>query len=256
MERVIDTLSHVYGSEGRYFSVSSAGWERFPDGPSVVVANHSGGTSFPDAWGLGWAWYDHFGFDRPVHPMAHDMVWVVPGIAERFARLGIVRADRQLAHEVLTRYRRDIVVMPGGDREVWRPFGRRYQVCWSGRTGYARTALRAGVPVTPIACAGGHSTFVVLSDGHRFARAIGLHKLARADVFPLHLSFPYGLGIGPFPHLPPPSHFRYLVGDPVEPVEHVPEGREPSRLAIREMDLRVRASMQEQLDRLAAGELL
>lgn len=256
MKRVMDGLSKAYGEQGTYFQVSSAGWENMADGPSVVVANHSGGTSFPDAWGLGWAWYHQFGFDRPVHPMAHDMVWILRQTAEPFAKLGILRADRDIAHEVLTKFRRDIVVMPGGDREVWRPFNDRYKVRWSGRTGYARTALRAGVPVTPIACAGGHSTFIVLSDGHKFARRIGLHKLARADVFPVHLSFPFLVGIGPFPHLPPPSHFRYLVGEPVQPVEQVPEGEQPSRLAVREMDLRVRAGMQGLLDRLAAGELL
>lgn len=257
MRRTMAAISKFYGpGEDRYFRVSSAGWENLGSGASVVVANHSGGTSFPDAWGLGWAWYDHFGYERPVHPMAHDMVWVVPPIAERFSKLGILRADRALAHEILTRVGHDIVVMPGGDRETWRPFNKRYELCWGQRTGYARTALKAGVPVSPIACAGGHSTFVVLSDGHRFARGIGLHRLARADIFPVHLSLPYLVGVGPFPHLPPPSHFRYLVGAPVSPVEHVPEGAEPSRLALREMDQRVRVAMQDLLDRLSAGELL
>lgn len=255
MERAVGHLQRWFGPHDRYFRVSSAGWDNVPEAPAVIVANHSGGTTIPDAWGLAWCWYQQFGFHRTVHPMAHDMVWVVPAVARRFAALGILRANRELAHEVLTEWKHDIIVMPGGDRETWRPYRDRHRVCWHGRKGYVRTALRAGVPVVPIACAGAHSTLVVLSDGRRAARALGFRRLARAEIFPVHLSFPWGLGVGPLPHIPPPSHFRYLVGNPVQPTEEVLRGAEPSELAVREMDARVRAEMQRMLDRLRDGEL-
>ncbi len=255
MERGMRHIGRLFGEKDKYFRVSSAGWENVPEAPAMIVANHSGGTTFPDAWGLAWAWYQQFGYERTIHPMAHDMVFVVPPVAKGFAGLGILRASRTIAHKVLTEWKRDLIVMPGGDRETWRPFTQRHEVRWSGRRGYARTALRAGAPIVPIACAGAHSTLVVLSDGQSFARALGLRKLARAEIFPVHLSFPWGLGIGPLPHVPPPSHFRYLVGRPVQPVEVVAAGEEPSELAIREMDVRVRAEMQTMLNRLRDGEL-
>lgn len=255
MAKAMRHIERWFGASGRYFRVSSAGWENVPESPAMIVANHSGGTTIPDAWGLAWAWYQQFGFERTIHPMAHDMVFVVPQVARAFAELGILRASRMLAHKVLTEWKRDLIVMPGGDRETWRPYSKRHKVCWSGRRGYARTALRAGAPIVPIACAGAQSTFVVLSDGKRFARAVGLKRLARAEIFPIHLSFPWGLGIGPLPHIPPPAHFRYLVGRPVQPTEVVAEGEEPSELAVHEMDARVRAEMQSMLDRLRDGEL-
>lgn len=255
MEDAMARIERWFGADEQYFRVSSAGWENVPEAPAVIVANHSGGTTIPDAWGLAWAWYRQFGFERTIHPMAHDMVWVVPAVARRFAALGILRANRALAHEVLTEWKRDIIVMPGGDKETWRPYRDRNRVCWHGRRGYVKTAMKAGVPIVPIACTGAHSTLVVLSDGRKFARALGLRRFARAEIFPVSLSFPWGLAVGPLPHIPPPSHFRYLVGRPVHPPEEVPEGEEPSVLAVREMDARVRAEMQGMLDRLKDGAL-
>ena len=41
--------------------------------------------------------------------------------------------------------------MPGGDRDTWRPYSKRYDVCFAGRKGYARLAIKAGVPIVPIA---------------------------------------------------------------------------------------------------------
>jgi 1-acyl-sn-glycerol-3-phosphate acyltransferase len=257
-EAMRSAMRHIerwFGESGKYFRVSSAGWENVPDAPAVIVANHSGGTTIPDAWGLAWAWCREFGFERTIHPMAHDMVWVVPAIARRFAALGILRANRALAHEVLTEWKRDIIVMPGGDQETWRPYTQRHQVRWNGRRGYVKTAMKAGVPIVPVACTGAHSTLIVLSDGRKFARAVGLRRFARAEIFPVSLSFPWGLAVGPLPHMPPPSHFRYLVGKPIQPPEEVSEGEEPSMLAVREMDAKVRAEMQRMLNRLRDGEL-
>jgi len=245
LERAMSVLGKIFGPR-RYFRITSEGWEKVPESPVLVVANHSGGTSIPDAWGLGYAWYQHFGYDRPVHPLAHDMVFALKLTAVPFSKLGILRAGRDMAVRVLKEWKRDIVVMPGGDVETWRPYRDRYKVRWSGRTGYARLALRAQVPIVPIACAGAHSTLMVLADGHRFARRIGLHKLARSDVFPIHLSLPWGLGIGPLPHIPIPGHFRFKVGDAIYPSELT--GDEPTDEQVAAHDARVRAAMQGLLD--------
>ncbi|HRG98734.1 MAG TPA: hypothetical protein PLR99_20925, partial [Polyangiaceae bacterium] len=74
-------------------------------------------------------------------------------------------------------------------------------------------ALEARVPIVPVAHAGAHETLRVLTDGHRFARAVGLQRFARAEIFPVHLSLPWGLAIGPWPHIPLPTTLRYRFGE-------------------------------------------
>src|ERR1700749_1055823 len=119
------------------------------------------------------------------------------------------------------------MVMPGGDLDTWRPYSQRYRVRFSGRTGYARTALRAGVPIVPMANAGAHETLIVLSDGRRLAKALHLQELARASIWPVHLSLPWGLAIGPWPHIPVAALPRYRIGPAVPPPAQGGPGDEP-----------------------------
>ncbi len=249
VERVLARVRRIFGP-GRYFEVEAQGMEKIPNAPALIVANHSGGTTIPDAWGLLHLWYQTFGTGRPIHALGHDMIFALESVGRSFAACGALRADPELARHVLAELRRDLVVMPGGDVETWRPWSQRYQLRWSGRTGYARLALAAGVPTVPIACAGAHDTLIVLSDGRWLAEKLGLYKLARARIFPIHLSLPWGLGIGPLPHFPLPARFRYLVGDPIEPLEQFEPGAPIPKEAVVAHDRRVRAAMQGLLDQL------
>lgn len=178
------------------------------------------------------------------------MIFAADGPGRMFAQLGAVRADRHMAVEVLTKWKRDLIVMPGGDRDTWRPWKDRYKVNFAGRKGYAKTAIQSGVPVVPVANAGAQSTFMVLTDGAPFARAIGLPKLARAEIFPVSLSFPWGLTIGPLPHLPPPTTLRYKIGRPITPPITVGPGEEAPAWAVDELDAQVQAAVQELLNQL------
>lgn len=235
--------------ERRYFRVHVHGWDNVPTAPTMVVSNHSGGTLIPDVWGLCYAWYTHFGTDRPIHPTAHEMVLGNRFTGSFFAKRGVVRADRRVAEKVLAQWRQDLLVMPGGDLDTWRPFTKRYQVRFSGRTGYARLALRAGVPIAPVVNAGAHNTLIVLSDGRKLAEALRLPELARASIWPVHISLPWGLALGPWPHLPPPVKLRYRFAPAIHPedVGAVP-GEDPTDEQVAELDRRVRESMQAELD--------
>lgn len=249
--RVMKRVERLYGP-GRYFGLDFAGWEQVPPSPVLVVANHSGGTTIPDAWGLVYSWYLHHGVHaRPLHAMAHDLVFALPAVGEPFARCGLLRADRDLAVRVLRDHRHDLLVFPGGDVETWRPYRDRYRVRWAGRKGYARIALQAGVPIVPVACAGAHDTLVVLTDGQKLGRALQLHRFARSSIFPIHLSLPWGLGIGPLPHLPTPTTLRYRIGPPILPPPDLPSGEEPSREVVADHDRRVREAVQLLLDELS-----
>jgi 1-acyl-sn-glycerol-3-phosphate acyltransferase len=252
--KIIDRMRLLFGERRRWFRVDARGWENVPDAPAMLVSNHSGGTSIPDAWGLGFAWHTHFAMKRPLHVMAHELVFSVPQVARVFAKAGVLRAQPELGFKVLTTWKRDLLVMPGGDVDVWRPYRERYKVKFAGRRGYARLALKAGVPIVPIANAGAHETLRVLTDGERVARFLKFPKLFRASIFPVHLSFPWGLAIGPWPHLPPPAKLRYRFGKPIVP-EPLKKGEEPTPEQIAALDARVQAAVQSLLNDLEAEDV-
>src|SRR5205085_5360442 len=97
--------------------------------------------------------------------------------------------------------------------------------------------------------AGPHSTLMVLTDGRKFAERIRLRQLTRANVFPISLALPWGLTIGPWPHLPLPGTFRYRFGAPIMPPP-LPPGEEPSNEVVLAVDAAVRAAVQGLLDDL------
>jgi 1-acyl-sn-glycerol-3-phosphate acyltransferase len=255
VRKMIERMKLLFGKRHRYFRVEVRGWEHVPDAPVMVVSNHSGGTSIPDAWGLGFAWHTHFDVKRPLHVMAHELVFSVEPLGRMFARAGVLRAQPELGHKVLTEWRRDLLVMPGGDVDVWRPYTERYKVKFAGRKGYARLALKAGVPIVPLANAGAHETLRVLTDGAPLARFLHFPQLFRASIFPVSLSIPWGLTIGPWPHIPPPTHLRYRIGAPVLPEGgFCGPGEVPSDERVDAYDARVQAAIQGLLDELAAEE--
>jgi len=245
--RAIDRLSPLFCESGPY-PCDPQGMEDIPDAPALIISNHSGGVLIPDAWGLGYVWYKHFGLERPLHGMGHEMLFKVRGTGEPMARLGALKASRANAIKAMRDSRHDIAVMPGGDVDVFRPYGDRFKVSFGGRKGYARIALQAGVPIVPVANSGAHETLIILKRGRRIAKALGIKKLTRSDVFPISLSVPWGLTIGPMPNLPFPARFRYRFGGPIQLEDRPIES--PTQAQIDELDRRVRASMQHLLDRL------
>ncbi len=240
--RNLPLLDRWFGDRG-WLGTEFAGWEHFPDAPVMLIGNHSGGTITPDVYGLTAGWYRHFGSSRPIHSMSHEMVFAIPKLAHVAAQMGVLRAHPERGRRVLTEFQRDLLVMPGGDVDVWRPYRDRYKVTFAGRKGYARLAIETGVPIVPMAQAGAHSTLVVLSDGKSIAHALGLHERFRSDVFPIHLSLPFGLNIGPWPHLPLPVTLRYRFGEAI-----YPEATEATPAAIDALDDRVQAAVQRELD--------
>lgn len=245
--RMISRMDPLFNERGPY-PIEVVGLDSLPPPPTLLVSNHSGGLLIPDAWGLGWAWYRGMGLDRPLHGMAHELMFKVRGTGEPMAKLGALRAGPKVGIEALRDWKRDIAVMPGGDRDVFRPYRDRFQVSFAGRKGYAKLALKAGVPIVPVAHSGAHATLIVLARGARIARITGINRAVSAESFPISLTFPWGLTLGPIPNVPVPARFRYRFGQAVQ-LEDVPIA-EPSQAQIDELDRRVRAAMQAQLDLL------
>lgn len=241
IDRTVAATDRWIGPD-RYLDTVVTGWEHLPDTPALLVANHSGGTTVPDVWCLLTAWYQHFGSDRPLFTLGHELLFATDATTRFFTRRGVLRASHGSAEKVIEAGG-DLLVMPGGERDVWRPWKQRWKVQFVGRTGYARLAMQHGLPIVPVAGAGAHHTLMVLSDGHRLAKALGLPSVARAEVLPLYLSVPWGLSFGPWPHLPVPHRMRFRIGPKI-----VPHGEPDDPEAVARLDAAVRAALQLELD--------
>jgi len=245
-------LDRVFGDERAYFPLAFEGWEHVPDAPAMFVMNHSGGTTIPDVWGFLAGWYKRFTPARPLYVMGHEMLFATDVTSRFLAARGILRASPRHCVRVLREARRDVLIAPGGDRDVWRPWSRRYEVEFAGRRGYARTALSCGVPIVPVAHVGAHHTLYVITDGRSIARALGFQRTFRAEVFPVHLSLPWGLAVGPWPHLPLPVRMRYRLAAPVGLATEDPDV--PSEDAVESTDAAVRLAIQHMLDDFRAED--
>jgi 1-acyl-sn-glycerol-3-phosphate acyltransferase len=228
-----------------YFRARVHGLERLPEGPFLAVGNHSGAGLIPDT--LVWlAAYHSAGLSTPLLTLAHDQMFdSFPEPLQRWvARYGAIRAGRARTIEALRRGYA-VQVYPGGDHDACRPFRDRNKLVFAGRTGYVEIAREANVPIVPVASVGGHETLVILREGQRLARWLGVDRRWRLKSFPLSLSIPWGLWLGPLPgYLPWPARIEIEVAPPIQPHGETAE-----------IDARVRAILQSTIDRLASGRI-
>ena len=218
--------------------------DRVPDGGALLVSNHSGGFVAMDVPVIAVAFFDHFGPDRPLYVLAHDMLFMGQG-KDLFPKAGFLPATRENADAAL-RSGGVTIVFPGGDYDVFRPTLRANTIDFNGRKGYVRTALEAGVPIVPVVSIGGHETQLILSRGERLARVLQLQRLLRTRYAPVTLGFPFPMTFGMPPNLPLPSK---IVTQVLEPIDLRAEfGDDPD---VDEVVREVRARMQAALDELA-----
>ncbi len=124
----------------RYFRAEVRGLDAIPPaGGALLVSNHSGGMFTPDVLVFAPAFYNKFGFDRPVYTLAHYGVFIGP-LAEWLRRAGVIEASRENAAKAL-RSGAVVLVFPGGDYDSYRSTFSENKIDFAGRTGYVRTAI-------------------------------------------------------------------------------------------------------------------
>lgn len=246
----------LFDNLARYHRLEVRHLERIPEGPCLIVANHSGGLSLVDGLFLV-EYYAHFGYHKPVYILAHDIVFRFERLRRLMGQVGILRANPGQAERVLEAGHK-LLVFPGGDVEAMRPFRERRRVNLAGRTGWARLAMRTQVPVVPVVAAGSHETLVVLGQGKRMAKLLRLKSWARLDSFPALLALPWGLLAGPtcaLPYFPLPAKVTVSVGEPVEPKWWQVVQSDPTD-QVRALYHRMEHTMQGMLDRMYAERTL
>lgn len=193
-------------------------------GPVLFVGHHGYGGLYDVNTFASWAvLLDIQPRERPLSSLAHGMIWTFR-MGSFVAGLGCVPADTDSAMAALADGH-DLLVFPGGDREAAKTFRERDRIRFHGRTGYARLAKEAGVPIVPIVVAGAGETAMVLSSGETLAKLTRVDKLLRMKAVPVALSLPFGLTVGlnglpvPLPYLPLPAKLVAHVLPPMDSAE-------------------------------------
>ncbi|CAM4284434.1 Diacylglycerol acyltransferase [Mycobacterium basiliense] len=203
-----------------WFRMEIDGWENIPEPPTLLIGIHSGAPFVWDAWTVGLQWWRRFGPERPLHGTAHDVLMAIPGIGRYFRSMGVLPAAPDAIATALAKGR-DVALWPGGEVDSLRPWTERDRANLAGRKGFVRTAIRAGVPIVPIATVGGADAMPVLIRGDRLARLLQLDRLARLKVFPLAISLPWGVAPAAIPQLPLPAKIRTRFMPAID-VDHDP----------------------------------
>jgi 1-acyl-sn-glycerol-3-phosphate acyltransferase len=228
----------------RWFRWEVHGLETFPrEGGVLTVSNHSGGILTLDTLLFSTAFYDRFGYDRPVLTLGHNALFTGP-LGDWMTRIGLVHADRAVAIDAL-QSSAVVLVFPGGIYDAYRPTLRGNVVDFKGRTGYVGTALAAKAPIVPVVSIGGQQSQLFLTRGAWLAKRLGLNRF-RSDILPITVGFPFGLSAIVPINIPLPTKIVTQVLPPIDIQAQFGQNPDPEIV-----DAHVRSVMQAALDELA-----
>ena len=243
-ERVLELVDPLLNFYYRYwFRVEVEGIENVPmDGGALLVSNHSGALP-PDAPMIMQAIRNELPRPRPVYMLGEHWFKGYPGVGMLANKIGLVAAHPQNAQRLLRDEGRLALVFPEGQKGSRKVFWQRYRLRRFGRGGFVRTALRAGVPIVPIALVGGEEAMPI------FAHVGLAQRLTGLIYFPINHAFPhFGLAAGAM-YLPAKFRIRFL--EPIDLSDYPPDVVDDAA-EVQAIAERVRGQIQRQLDSLLA----
>ena len=208
-ERVFRLMDPLLDFYYRYwFRVEVEGIENVPsDGGALLVSNHSGALP-PDGPMIMQALRHEHPARRRLYMLGEHWFKGYPGIGMLTNKLGLVAAHPANAQRLLHDEGRLVLVFPEGQKGSRKLFWQRYRLRRFGRGGFVKTAIRAGVPIVPIAVIGAEEAMPI------FAHVPVLQRLTGLIYFPINHAFPHlGLAAG-LMYLPAKFKIRFL--DPIE----------------------------------------
>jgi 1-acyl-sn-glycerol-3-phosphate acyltransferase len=205
-ERVRSLIRSAYDPIYRnWFRVEWEGLEHIPtDGGALLVANHAGAIP-SDAPAIMHGIETELG--RPVYGMAEYIFRSMPVLGTWWARAGGVTANPHNAYRLLREQQQLALVFPEGTKGTSKPYTERYRLRRFGRGGFVEIAMRAGVPVIPIAVVGAEESMPIVVNIGPLAKLLNLPYVPiTANMLALG---PLGV-VGYFP-----AKFRIRVLEPV-----------------------------------------
>lgn len=241
-ETVVSLMEPILNFYYRYwFRVEVEGMENVPsDGGALIVSNHSGALP-PDAPMIMQAIRNEHPAPRPLYMLGEHWFKGYPGVSMIVNKMGLVPAHRENAQRLLHDEGRLAVVFPEGQKGTRKLYWQRYRLRRFGRGGFVRTAIRARVPVVPVALIGAEEAMPI------FAHFRLLQKLSGLIYFPLTPSFPHFGLAAPLLYLP--SKFKIRFMEPIDMSEYpVSTIDDPAEIQV--ISERIRGRIQHQLDEM------
>jgi 1-acyl-sn-glycerol-3-phosphate acyltransferase len=227
----------LYDPMYRYwFRTEWEGFEHLPrEGGALLVSNHA--AAIPsDAPAIMHGVETQLG--RPVYGMAEYLFRALPVFGTLWARVGGVPAHPDNAYRLLHEEQQLALVFPEGSKATGKLFGERYHLRRFGRGGFVEIAMRAGVPVVPLAVVGAEESMPVVFKSTRLA------KLLNIPYFPVTANM---LLLGPAGLLVYfPAKFKIRVLPPVH-FDVPPNQERYSRSRVMEEAERIRRMVQDAL---------
>jgi 1-acyl-sn-glycerol-3-phosphate acyltransferase len=218
----------------RWFRAEWEGLDRIPpEGGALLVANHAGAIP-SDAPVIMHGIETELG--RPVYGLADYFFRSVPVVGTLWARSGGVAARPANAYRLLREQGQLALVFPEGTKGTSKSYADRYQLRRFGRGGFVEIAMRAGVPVVPIAVVGSEEAMPIVFRLPSLARAL------RVPYFPVTANL---LTMGPIGIVMPfPAKFKLQVLPPVH-FDVPPDQDRYSKSRIMEESERIRNQLQD-----------
>jgi 1-acyl-sn-glycerol-3-phosphate acyltransferase len=217
-----------------WFRVEWEGLEHVPRaGGALLIANHAGAIP-SDAPVIMHGIEKELG--RPLYGLADNLFRAVPVVGTLWARGGGVAAHPDNAYRLLHDEQQLALVFPEGTKGPGKHYRERYRLRRFGRGGFVQIAMRAGVPVVPIAVVGSEETMPLIFKSARGA------KLLNVPYFPVTANM---LLLGPLGLVTPfPAKLRLRVLPPVH-FDVAPDQERYSRSRIMEEAERIREVIQQ-----------
>ncbi|MBA2522624.1 MAG: acyltransferase family protein [Solirubrobacterales bacterium] len=243
-ERVMAAADPLLNFYYRYwFRVSAEGVGNVPSsGGALLVCNHSGALP-PDAPMIMQAIRNEHPSPRALYMLGEHWFKGYPGVSMLAAKLGVVPAHPANAQRLLGDEGRLALVFPEGMKGSGKVLWQRYRLRRFGRGGFVRTALRAGVPIVPVALVGGEEAMPI------FAHMRSLQRMTGLIYAPLNHAFPHFGPLAALMYMPAKFRIRFL--EPLD-VAALPDGTIDDSAAVQGIAEEIRARIQGSLDDMLA----
>jgi 1-acyl-sn-glycerol-3-phosphate acyltransferase len=204
-QRIFDLVEPLLDFYYQYwFRVEVEGIENVPaEGGALIVSNHSGALP-PDAPMIMQALKHEHATPRPLYMLGENWFKGYPGIGLFTNKIGLVAAHPANAHRLLHDERRLVLVFPEGQKGTRKLFWQRYKLRRFGRGGFVKTAIRAGVPIVPVAVVGAEEAMPI------FAHIPLLQRITGLIYFPINHAFPHFGLLAAGMYLPAKFKIRFL----------------------------------------------